>query len=119
MFGPVGHLRCSVRKIWVTMAAASLAAVMTLAAAPARAASDDESFLTALGAWGVHYTSADNAVSQGRRMCAESRAGATWDRLVDEVAADPAFTQERMYAEAFVRNALGIYCPAELWRTGW
>ncbi|WP_157923421.1 DUF732 domain-containing protein [Mycolicibacterium peregrinum] len=105
------------RKIWVAVAAASLAAV--LVPAPARAASDDETFLTALGAWGVHYTSADNAVSQGRRMCAESRTGATWDRLVDEVAADPAFTQERMYAEAFVRNALGIYCPAELWSTDW
>lgn len=38
---------------------------------------------------------------------------------VAKVAADSSFTQGRMYAEAFVCNALGIYCPAELWSTGW
>jgi hypothetical protein len=50
-------------------------------------------------------------------MCVDSAAmGMSADQLVDEVAAELTFTQERMYAAAFVRNALGTYCPTELFR---
>lgn len=95
---------------------ATIASALALAA-PAYASGDDENFLTALSAWGVHYTSPQAAISLGRRLCVDSAAmGMSADQLVSEVAAEQTFGQERMYAASFVRNALGTYCPTELFR---
>jgi len=92
-----------------------LASVVALlgVAIPARADSDDDSFLAALAQAGISYKSPEKAITAGQKVCDLANSGTSQLDIVRDIRdLNPGFTMAS--AAKFAQAAASVYCPERL-----